>query len=589
LSAVQRNQGYYGLSRKIGAIKTEESMFTKDSFQPDWCERPPRKKSYRSIFKWGDPNEFKHPNSAWYEMIKERFDLTDEDFMAPQFAGNETVEIDHTIQLSKNKIKALADIVGEKNVSTDDYSRVKYSHGKTVDEAIDLRHNRVRHVPDIVVHPRNKTDVQKIVSYCSSQKLPVYVFGGGSSVTFGLNTPKGGIMLVMSTHMNKLLAINEKNQTATVQPGMFGPAYEKALNHPQKRFKVQRQYTCGHFPQSFEYSSVGGWVVTLGSGQASTYYGDAYDIVLSQEYVTPAGVLKTHDYPGTATGPKINDIMKGSEGSFGVLVELTMKIFRYMPGNRQRFAFMFPSWEAAVDASREIVQGEFGKPAVFRISDPEETDVGLKHFGLQGTPIDGLVNLRGFKPMKRCLCLGTTEGEKGFAKLVKDNVAKVCKKHGAMTLTGFAAMLWEKSRYREPYMREDFMDYGVIIDTVESAVTWDNVHRLHQGVRSYIKKKPGTICMTHASHFYPQGTNLYFIFILKMTDLKTYRKFHDGIINAILKHGGSISHHHGIGKLFGQFMEQHLGKEQMAVLRALKKHFDPSNIMNPGSGHLGLD
>lgn len=563
-------------------------MFTKDSFQPDWTEKPPKKQSYRSIFKWGSPNEFKHPNSAWYEMIKEEFGLDDEEFEAPQFEGNEKVEIDQKIQLSKSKINAFVDIVGEKNVSTDDYSRVKYSHGKTVDEAIELRRNRVRHVPDIVVHPRDKEDVQKIVSYCNKQKLPVYIFGGGSSVTFGLNTPKGGVMLVMSTHMNKLLAINEENQTATVQPGMFGPAYEKALNNPLKRFNVERQYTCGHFPQSFEFSSVGGWVVTLGSGQASTYYGDAYDIVLSQEYVTPAGNLKTHDYPGTATGPKINDIMKGSEGAFGVLVEVTMKIFRYMPGNRQRFAFMFPSWEAAVDASREIVQGEFGKPAVYRISDPEETEVGLKHFGLQGTPIDSLVNLRGFKPMKRCLCLGTTEGEKGFAKHVRDNVAKVCKKHGAMTLTGFATKLWEKSRFREPYMREDLMDYGVIIDTVESAVTWDNLHRLHQGVRSYIKKKPGTICMTHASHFYPQGTNLYFIFILKMTDLKTYRQFHDGILDSILKHGGSISHHHGIGKLFGPLMTKHLGKNQMAVLKALKNHFDPNNIMNPG-GHLGID
>ncbi|MBW1893499.1 MAG: FAD-binding oxidoreductase [Deltaproteobacteria bacterium] len=563
-------------------------MFTKQSFQPDWCEKPPKKKSYRSIFKWGNPNEFKHPNSAWYEMIKEEFGLTDEDFEKPQSEGNEKVEIDQKIKLPKKKINAFIDIVGEKNVSTDDYSRVKYSHGKTVDEAIELRRNLVRNVPDIIVHPRDKKDVLKIVKYCNKQKLPVYIFGGGSSVTFGLNTPKGGVMLAMGTHMNKLLSINEQNQTATMQPGIFGPAYEEALNNPPKRFNVERQYTCGHFPQSFEYSTVGGWVVTLGSGQASTYYGDAYDIVLSQEYVTPAGIIKTHDYPGTATGPKINDIMKGSEGSFGILVELTMKIFRHMPGNRQRFAFMFPSWDAAVEASREILQGEFGKPAVYRIADPEETEVGLKHFGVQGTPIDSLVNLRGFKPMKRCLCLGTVEGEKDFTKHVKDHIAKVCKQYGAMTLTGFATMLWEKTRYKEPYMREDLMDYGVIIDTVESAVTWDNLHRLHQGVRSYIKKRPGTICMTHASHFYPQGTNLYFIFILKMMDLKSYRKFHDGILDAILKHGGSISHHHGIGKLFAPLMTRHLGKEQMAVLRVLKNHFDPNNIMNPG-GHLGLD
>ncbi|PIP38655.1 MAG: FAD-binding oxidoreductase, partial [Desulfobacterales bacterium CG23_combo_of_CG06-09_8_20_14_all_51_8] len=258
-------------------------------FLPDWSEKPPRKGSYRSIFKWGDPKEFKHPSDAWYEMLKEEFSMTDDDFKKPRFEGNEKVVIDRKMTLTEAKIIALTEIVGKKNVVFDDYSRVKYSHGKTVDEAMDLRRNVVRHVPDVVVHPRNKNDVAKIVAYCHDQKIPLYVYGGGSSVTWGLQTPKAGVMLVMSTHMNKLLTINEMNQTATVQPGMFGPAYEEALNHAPKKFNVNQRYTCGHFPQSFEYSSVGGWVVTLGSGQASTYYGDAYDIVFSQEYVTPAG------------------------------------------------------------------------------------------------------------------------------------------------------------------------------------------------------------------------------------------------------------------------------------------------------------
>ncbi len=562
-------------------------MPDKTDFQPAWTEKPPVKKSYRSIFKWGSPTEFKHPSHAWYQMLKDTFDMTDADFEKPLNEGNEPVTIRHKMGMTEAQIARISDIVGKRNVAVDDYSRVRYSHGKTVDEAMDLRQQVVRDVPDIVVHPRHKKDVAGIVAYANKDKIPVYVYGGGSSVTFGLKTPKGGIMLVMSTHMNNLLVVNDTNQTAVVQPGILGPAYESALNNAPDQFNASHRYTCGHFPQSFEYSSVGGWVVTLGSGQASSYYGDACDLVLSQEYVTPAGNFKTLDFPATATGPKINDIMKGSEGAFGVLVELTMKIFRYMPENRQRFAFMFPSWEAAVTASREISQSEFGMPAVYRISDPEETEVGLKLYGIHGTPVDTVVSLRGYKPMERCLCLGTTEGEKGFARHVRDQAARICKSNGAMTMTGFAAKLWEKTRYKEPYMREDLMDYGIIIDTVESGVTWDNLHQLHQGVRAYIKKRPQTICMTHASHFYPQGTNLYFIFILKMVDVTEYQKFHRGIIEAILENGGSISHHHGVGKLFAPFMEKHLGREQMDVLRALKNHFDPNNIMNPG-GHLGL-
>jgi alkyldihydroxyacetonephosphate synthase len=151
---------------------------------------------------------------------------------------------------------------------------------------MDLRRGIVRHAPDIVIHPREKEDVQKIVAYCNDRRIPIYVYGGGSSVTMGLRPVKGGAMLVMSTHMNRVLDINETNQTATVQPGILGPAYEKALNNAPERHNAVRRYTCGHFPQSFQYSSVGGWVLTLGSGQASTYYGDACDIVLSQEYIT---------------------------------------------------------------------------------------------------------------------------------------------------------------------------------------------------------------------------------------------------------------------------------------------------------------
>jgi alkyldihydroxyacetonephosphate synthase len=195
-------------------------------------------------------------------------------------------------------------------------------------------------------------------------------------VNFGFRPAKGGVTLVMSTHMNRILEFNELNQTVRVQAGMMGPEYENALNSAPELFGASHRYTCGHFPQSFEYSSVGGWVVTLGSGQQSSYYGDAYDLVVSQEYVTPTGVIRTLDYPAAANGPKVNDIMKGSEGTFGVLVELTMKVYRHMPENRQRFGFIFPTWDAAVNASREISQGEFGFPSVFRISDPEETHIG---------------------------------------------------------------------------------------------------------------------------------------------------------------------------------------------------------------------
>ena len=556
-------------------------------FQPDWREDVPAEGSYRSIFKY-DPTKFKHPNAAWYEMFKKEFGMSDEDFKQRQPGGDEQVKIDHQITLTDDQITAFHNMVGGENVATDDYSRVKFSHGKSLDEDLSLRKNIVRQAPDLVLHPRDKEDVKKIVEYCNANRIPIITYGGGSGVVLGMRADKGGVAVVLRTHMNKVLKINELNKTCRVQPGMMGPDYEAALNHAPERFGSKIAYTGGHFPQSFELASVGGWITALGSGQASTYYGDAYHIIHSQEYVTPAGVIKTSDIPGTATGPKVNDILKGNEGAFGILVEATMKIFKHLPENRQRFSFMFPSWEDAVNASREIVQGEFGMPAVYRISDPEETEIGLQLKGFNDGLLNKFLKRRGFEPMRRSLCIGTVEGEKSYTVNVKKQLTRIARAHGAMSLTGYATKQWEHGRYSDVHMREDLLDYGIILDTLETGVTWDNLHNLHQSVRAFVKQRPGTCCLTHASHFYPQGTNLYFIFMIKPRDDEEFFQFRSDIVSKIVEQGGSVSHHHGIGRMFAPWMEKHLGPEQMAVLRALKRHFDPQNIMNPG-GTLGLD
>ena len=563
-------------------------MGKQDDFYPDWTTRAPEQGTYRSIFKWGAPDRFKHPNAGFYGLLKDELGLTDADFQEKRNQGNNRVQCDIPISLRTDQVQRFKQIVGEDNVAMDDYSRVKYSHGKTAEEIMKLRREIVGDLADLVVHPRNKGDVRDIVSYCHAQKIPLYARGGGSSVTMGFKCTQGGICLDLSRHMNKVLELNETNHTATVEPGILGPQYEHALNHAPAQMGAKRPYTCGHFPQSFEYSSVGGWIAALGSGQQSTYYGDMYDLVISQEYVTPVGEFKTLDFPATATGPKVNDIMKGSEGAFGVLVEATLKIFRYMPENRQRFAFVFPDWQAAVDGAREVCQGEFGMPSVFRISDPEETEIALRLYGIDGTVIDKGIVLRGYKPGKRCILVGQAEGALSYAKNVKKNIKKVCRAHKAMYIGGFPMKNWEHGRYADPYMREDLDDYGVMVDTLESGVAWDNLHRLYEGVRGYIKSRERTVCMTHASHFYPQGTNLYFIFISCMDDIEEYRQFQSGIIEQIAAHGGSLSHHHGVGKMIGPWMTKHLGDQQMNVLRAVKNHFDPHGIMNPG-GTLGFE
>ncbi|MCO5214285.1 MAG: hypothetical protein M9936_31685, partial [Caldilinea sp.] len=242
---------------------------------------------------------------------------------------------------------------------------------------------------------------------------------------------------------------------------------------------------------------------------------------------------------------------------------------------------------ASVAVTRDIVQGEFGMPAVLRISDPEETERGLALKGFDAGPANAFLNARGFKAGERCLFVGTAEGEKGFAKHVASQVKKIAREYGGMTLTSFATKQWEHGRYSDAYIREDILDFGMIIDTLETSVTWENIDEVYAGVRNFVKSRPGTVCMTHASHFYPQGTNLYFILVLRPKDADEYFAFRKKIIDKIVASGGSTSHHHGVGNLFAPWLEGYLGRTEMDVLRALKAHFDPDGIMNPGNT-LGL-
>ena len=344
-------------------------MTRKDSFTPQWFEGALPKRSYRSAFKWGAPEAYKHPNPRLYELMKETFDLDDDRFRKPERLGLEELKADAPISLTAEQVGFFRSMLGDENVSDDVYARLRMSYGKTMFDALRLREHEVENLPDLVLHPRDRDDVEKIVRYCHDQEIPLYTFGAGSSVTRGTECYKAGVSIHLGTHMKRVLSLNVVNQTVTVEPGILGPDLEAALNHARERFNAPRAYTCGHFPQSFEFSSAGGWVVTRGAGQNSTNYGKIEDIVLSQEYITPVGTIKTVDVPAYATGPNIDQIMIGSEGAYGILVAVTLKIFRYQPENTRRFSFIFPDWSRATAAVRDIMQSEFGFPSVFRLSD----------------------------------------------------------------------------------------------------------------------------------------------------------------------------------------------------------------------------
>ena len=541
-------------------------------------------KNYRNIFKWGDPNHEETVDDKTLAYIAKSFNLSKKDLGERYLPGDEDVKLTKKCRLAPAVLAALEKMVGEANVATDDFERAYHAYGKFFLDLVKLRYGMVENPPDAVVYPRSEEDVAKIVRFCNDKKIAITPYGGHSSVTRGVEAVKGGISLDLTRHMDSVVRVNEENSTVTVQPGIFGPVLEKHLN------EYGTGYTCGHFPQSFEYSTAGGWAVTRGAGQASTGYGKIEDMVLSMRVVTPRGTIVTKDYPAAAIGPDIDQIIMGSEGAFGVVTELTMKIRAYRPDNTAYVSFLYKDFDSAVTAMRQSMQGEFGKPHLFRISDPEETDVAFTMKGMSGSAADMALRLLGYRPLKRCLMFVAVEGDADYAKLVAAKVKAVAKKNGALSLGAGPTKKWLEQRYSSAYLRDPLMDIGIMTDTLETAVSWENLIQVWNAARSYLKARPNTVCMVHISHVYENGANLYFTFlspIKRGKDIEDFTRYHKGLVDTIHASGGSLSHHHGVGKMMGPWMRAELGDTAHDLLLAIKDYLDPRGIMNPG-GTLGL-
>ena len=537
--------------------------------------------SYRHILKWGDKHE-EGISHHMAEVIKEKFDLSDADFKGKHLPGTEPVKLEKPSMLKPVQVDFFRSVSGAENIQTDDVSRARFSCGKFYGELLDLRLGLVPDPPDAVVAPRTHEEVKKIISFCSGEGIAVVPAGGLSSVTGAVRAPGGGIALDLTKHLNKVLAVNKVNKTVTVQAGMYGPALEEKLN--------RQGYSCGHFPQSFEYSTVGGWISARGAGQASTGYGKIEDMLVSVKVVTPAGVIVTRDFPRMAQGWDIFRLFAGAEGTLGVITEATLHVFNYAPENTTSAAFIFRSFEAAVEAMRIIIQAECGKPHLFRISDPDETDIAFRTGGFEGTLADRALQMLGFKTGSRCLMFVTVEGEKDYARFVIRKIKRKARAGKGMYIGTTPVRKWLEQRYSSAYMRDPLMDLGIMTDTLETAVTWENLLNVWKAAHEYVARRSKAFMMIHISHVYENGANLYFTFLSPMekgNEKNDFTTFHRGLVETILEHGGSISHHHGVGRVLGPWMEGHLGRSSMELLRAVKKHLDPNNIMNPG-GTLGL-
>ncbi len=538
-------------------------------------------KSYRQVLIWGDKHE-EVISHHMAEVLRERFGVTDDDFAERHLPGSGEADPGRPMMLTPAQLHSLRSICGDENVMTDDFTRVRFSCGKFYGELLDLRLGVVPDPPDAVVAPRTHDEVVRVIGYCHEEKIAVVPAGGLSSVTGGVRAPQGGIALDLTRHLNKIISVSTINKTVTVQAGIYGPALEEELN--------SRGYSCGHFPQSFEYSTAGGWISARGAGQASTGYGKIEDMLVSLKAVTPAGVITTKDYPRMAQGWDIYRLFAGAEGSLGVITEATLRIFNHAPHNTAQASFIFRSFEAAVEAMRRIMHSECGRPHLFRISDPDETDIAFRTAGFHDTLADKALQALRFMPGSRCLMFVTVEGGKGYARYVMREIRRRARQGKGLYIGTSPVRKWLEQRYSSAYLRDPLMDLGVMTDTLETAVTWERLMEVWRAAHEYVSRRPKTFMMVHISHVYENGANLYFTFLSPMekgNEKNEFMPFHRGLVETILAHGGSISHHHGVGRVLAPWMESHLGRSSMELLRAVKRHLDPNNIMNPG-GTLSL-
>jgi alkyldihydroxyacetonephosphate synthase len=470
-------------------------------------------------------------------------------------------------------------------VSTDHGDRVVHAAGKGYVDLVRLRSGAPEDVPDAVVTPADASGVAAVLEVCAAERVAVVPFGGGTSVVGGLTPVREGFAGVVSLDLgglDQLLRLDARSRTATVAAGVQGPELEALLG--------AEGWTLGHFPQSFEYVSIGGCVATRSAGQASTGMGRIDEMVVGLRCATPTGELALAPMPASAAGPDLRELLMGSEGALGVITEATLRI-RPKPAQARYEGWMVPSFAAGAEAFRALEQaGE--APDVARLSDAEETRFSLLLSGAleggRGELVKRYLGARGVSG--GCLMVTGWLGEAGRIASRRTPAAEAIREVGGASLGGSAGRAWDRGRYHGPYLRDHLLDRGVLAETLETATTWDNVFVLYEAIGNALRSSlaaRGTppIVWCHISHLYPSGCSLYFTFLARQergAEIDQWADAKQAACEAIVTHGGTLSHHHAVGRDHAPYLEREIGSAGIAALRAVKAELDPAGIMNPG-------
>jgi alkyldihydroxyacetonephosphate synthase len=472
------------------------------------------------------------------------------------------------------------------SISIDSEDRLRHACGQSLPDWINLRAGRIPNFPDGVIYPDSVTEVRDTISFARINNLILIPYGGGTSVLSHISPPQSDIpvLTIDLSQLNQLIDISETNQLATFEAGIRGVEIEHHLN--------QYGYTLGHYPQSFEYSTLGGWIATRSCGQQSYYYGRIEDLFKGGQIETPKGPMEIPPFPASAAGPDLRHLILGSEGRFGIITQATV-VIKPIPEFEEFYGIFFKDWESGFLAVKEMAQKDI-QLSMMRLSDAQETETTMILSGKRN-----LVRWAGFGLDKfgyrnqRCLLIIGITGTRNQARQTRQAAIRICRNHGGLFTGKFIGNTWRKSRFLTPYLRNSLWDYGYALDTLETAATWENVQPVKDKTVNAIVDanhhwNDHVLVFGHLSHVYPTGASIYITYLFRRSidpdeNLARWQEIKHAASQAIISNGGTISHQHGVGHDHASYLAAEKGQNGMDLLSNIGQFLDPNGLMNSGN------
>ena len=472
-------------------------------------------------------------------------------------------------------------------IITDPEIRVRHARGQSLPDWLEMHGGSVDTFPDGVAFPESSQQVKELLAYAKDKNLAVIPYGGGTSVVGHIN-PKvieNPVLTIDMGKMNSLLSIDAESQIATFGAGTPGPLVEEELK--------KHGFTLGHFPQSWELSTIGGWVASRSSGQQSLHYGRIESLFAGGKIETLNGTMVIPTIPASSAGPDIREMVLGSEGRLGIITEVSVRISP-LPEKEKFQVVFFPSWEIGLSAARELMQQRVAL-SMIRLSNALET-TSLLYMGA-GSDSSGVVKLeqtlaeKGIGEGKVMMTFGVT-GSVRHCDAARELAIEHCTAVGGVMDESGLGENWAHGRFRAPYLRDPLGAEGYIVDTMETAVDWSKVSQatdaIEEALRSALADENEQVyAYSHLSHLYRQGSSIYTTYLFRLGEsyeqgMERWKKLKKAGAQAIVAQGGTISHHHGVGSDHKDYLNAEKGDLGIAAIASLCNQFDPKGQMNPG-------